>query len=417
MKRLKCFTRNWKNCRKIRCCGRSGTAPLRRGGGPAAQCSSRIIMDNREYISFASNDYLGLAGHTALAAAAKEAMDRYGFGAGASRLLSGGTLLHRELEERMAEFKQTEAALVFNSGHAANVSAIPALAGEGDVLFSDELNHAGIIDGCRLSRAKKVLYRHRDMDHLSGLLEQEQGKRKIIATDTVFSMDGDIAPLGDIYGICLQHNKRSRGEANTVLYLDDAHGAGVLGNGRGALSHFNIKPEPWPAPAIIQMGTFSKALGSYGAFIAAGKSTIEWLINTGRGFIYSTALPACVIAASLAALSLVQEDQGQGLIKKLWQNRERLFKGLRSLGFNTMDSETPIIPIIPPHLSLNKGAVHDSGVILKLSERLLSRGIYAPAIRPPTVSIPRIRATITAAHTEADIDWLLEALAQTKGKL
>ncbi len=360
--------------------------------------SLRICIDGIEYINFSSNDYLGLSANPSLVEAAKNTMDKYGFGAGASRLLSGGTELHRELERMMAEFKGTEAALIFNSGYTANISAIPSIAGQGDVIFSDELNHASIIDGCRLSKAKKVIYRHADIEHLSELIKKEEGKRKIVITDTVFSMDGDIAPLKDIYGLCYSLNSELQTPNSVLLYIDDAHGTGVLGNGKGALAHLKIKPEPF----IIQMGTFSKALGSYGAFIAASRNIIDWLINTGRGFIYSTALPSCVIAASIAALQILQDKPE--LVKKLWQNRERFFKGVIDWGFDTLNSETPIIPIV----------VGDVETTMEFSEHLMSRHIYAPAIRPPTVNIPRIRVTVTAAHTEEDIKLLLEVLSKAR---
>lgn len=352
--------------------------------------ASRILIEGIEYINFASNDYLGLASNILVAESAKNAIDEYGFGAGASRLLSGGTVLHGELEKMVSGFKGTEAALIFNSGYAANTGAIPLIAGEGDIIFSDELNHASIIDGCRLSKARTIVYRHSDMGHLSELIKKETGDKKIVITDTVFSMDGDIAPLKEIHDIC-----RSQ---DALLYLDDAHGTGVLGKGKGALVHFGLKPEPW----IIQMGTFSKAFGSYGAFIAADSDVIELLINTSRGFIFSTTLPACVIAASMAALQLIQDETG--LVDKLWQNRERLFKGLQGLGFNTLNSETPIIPVV----------VGDVEATLTFSERLKDHHIYAPAIRPPSVDTPRIRFAVTAAHTEEEIDKLIEVISKER---
>ena len=356
----------------------------------AQQSASRILIDGVEYINFASNDYLGLSTNPAIAESAKRATDQYGFGPGASRLLSGGTELHSELERTVAEFKKTGAALAFNSGYCANLSAIPAIAGEGDIIFSDELNHASIVDGCRLSRAKKVIYRHRDIAHLSELLDKEKSGKKIIVTDTVFSMDGDIAPLGDIYNICLAND--------ALLYIDDAHGTGVLGNGYGTLEHFKLNPQPW----TIQMGTFSKALGSYGAFIAADKCIIDWLTNSARGFIFSTALPSCVIAASIAALKMMKE--GPAIVSRLWRQREKLFIGLKKLGFDTLDSETPIIPII----------IGDTEATIAFSEYLGSHQIYAPAVRPPTVRIPRIRLTVSAAHTDEDIDRVLEVLRKAR---
>lgn len=377
----------------------------------SGSAASRIIINGEEYINFASNDYLGLSHHPLIIEAAKRAMDKYGFGAGASRLLSGGTELHRKLEKMIAEFKDTDSALLFNSGYAANISAIPAIAGEGDIIFSDELNHASIVDGCRLSKAKKIIYRHCDINHLSELMKREPGNKKIVITDTVFSMDGDIAPLSDIYNLCANLNSELRTPNSILFYIDDAHGTGVLGEGKGALAHFNIKPEQW----MIQMGTFSKALGSHGAFIAAQKDVIDWLINTARGFIYSTALPACVIVASIEALRILKTEPA--LPGKLRQNRERLFNGLHDWGFDTMKSETPIIPIIPPYPPLAKGGegeLSDVETTMKFSEHLMKNHIYAPAIRPPTVKLPRIRFTVTAAHTEEDMDRLLQALLKIK---
>ena len=345
-----------------------------------------IVISGKEYINFASNDYLGLAGHTYIREKAKNAIDFYGFGAGASRLLGGGCALHKELEERTALFKGTEASLVFNSGYAANAGILPSIADKDFTIFSDELNHASIIDGCRLSGAKLYIYRHKDLSHLGELIEKGSSGKKLVVTDTVFSMDGDIAPLKGIYEIC-----RNNG---ALLYIDDAHGTGVLGNGKGGLSHFQIRPEPW----IIQMGTFSKALGSYGAFVAGTSAVIQWILNTARSFVFSTALPPCIVAGSLAGLELVEHDSGPLL--KLRSNREKLANGLSSLGFDIMGSETPIIPI-------KTGTIKDT---LRISRRLFENGIYAPAIRPPTVKAPRIRITVTAAHTDEDIERLIEAL-------
>ncbi len=347
-----------------------------------------ISIDGTKYINFASNDYLGLSCASSLTDAAVHAIAEFGFGAGASRLLAGGTQIHSILEKAVAVFKETETALVFNSGYIANISVLPSIAVEGDVIFSDELNHASLIDACRLSRAQKAIYRHRDTAHLSMLMQTAGGDKKIVVTESIFSMDGDIAPLREIAALCKEHG--------ALLYLDDAHATGVLGNGRGALAHFGMRPEPW----IIQMGTFSKALGSYGAFIAAEKNIIDWLVNTARGLIYSTALPACVAAASLKALQIVQSEPI--LINRLWQNRERLFKGLHALGLNTGCSETPIIPIV----------VGDVKETMDISSALQRRRLYCPAIRPPTVNQPRIRVTVTAAHTEEDIAVLLSALEE-----
>ncbi len=346
----------------------------------------RVVINSRQYINFSSNDYLGLANHPGIIKAAKKAMEDFGFGACASRLLAGGSIVHKELEEEVARFKRTEAAIVFNSGYAANTGAIPSIARDGDAIFSDELNHASIIDGCRLSRAKTYVYRHRDVENLAGLLQDTSAKRKVVITDTVFSMDGDIAPLKDIYGLCRKHS--------AILYIDDAHGTGTIGDGMGALTHFNIKPEPW----IIQMGTFSKALGSYGAFIAGSKDVIEWIVNTARSFIFSTALPSCIASASIAALKLIENDDRP--VKKLWANRDKLISGIKDRGYDIMGSETPIIPVM----------TGDIDSTLRISDYLFSNGIYAPAIRPPTVTAPRIRITVTAAHSDEDIEGLLDAL-------
>ncbi|HWR88864.1 MAG TPA: 8-amino-7-oxononanoate synthase [Dissulfurispiraceae bacterium] len=357
--------------------------PCQNGAGLA-----RIVTGGTTYINFSSNDYLGLGASPAVCNSARKAIDLFGFGSGASRLLSGGTSLHRDLERLIARLKGTKSAVVMNSGYTANLAVIPAVAREGDVIFSDELNHASIVDGCRLSRARTLIYRHRDAAHLAELLEREKSGRKIVVTDTVFSMDGDIAPLADLYGLCRDYD--------AVLYIDDAHGTGVLGKGRGGLAHCGLAPDD----GVIQMGTCSKALGSCGAFVAATADVIDWLINTARGLIFSTALPACAAAASIAALQVMQGDGSY--VDRLWRNRERLYQGIRALGIDTGRSETPIIPLI----------VGDLDRTMRLSEHLRHHRLYAPVIRPPTVRTPRIRVTVTAAHTDEDIDTFLNVLAK-----
>ncbi len=356
---------------------------------------SRIFIEGRELINFASNDYLGLASHPEVVEAARASLGEFGFGSGASRLLGGGSIPHLMLEDKVARFKGTDAALVLNSGYAANTGIIPAIAGEGDVLFSDELNHASIIDACRLSKSEKIVYRHADVEHLSELMKKKKGKRLIVVSDTVFSMDGDIAPLTKIYDLCSSSRSGSRAANQVILYLDDAHGTGVLGNGRGALAHFGIAPDPW----IIQMGTFSKALGSFGAFVAGSKNTIEWIVNTARSFIFSTAIPASAAAAAGKAVEIVTSSPD--LIRRLWNNRDVLITALKKKGYDTGVSETPIIP-------LKMKSVKEA---LGLARHLEDKGIYAPAIRPPTVKTPRVRITVTAEHTEADITALVKALA------
>jgi 8-amino-7-oxononanoate synthase len=342
-----------------------------------------IIIGGKKYINFSSNDYLGLAGRPELLRAAETAGKKYGFGAGASRLLAGGSSVHDRLEKSVAAFKMTESALLFNSGYTANTAVVPAIAPGGSAIFSDELNHASIIDGCRLSRAKVLVYRHKDTEHLEGLMNKERAARKVVVTDSVFSMDGDIAPLPDICTICRRYD--------AVLYLDEAHATGVLGGGKGSLAHFGLGPEPW----IIQMGTFSKALGSFGAFVAGTRDVIRWLTNAARGFIFSTALPAPVAAASITALSLL--ERRPGLPKRLLANAQKIAGGLKAIGHDPGEAETPI-------LAIRQQSVRET---LALSAFLWKNGIYAPAIRPPAVKEPRIRVTVTAAHTAGQIQALI----------
>lgn len=348
---------------------------------------AHIKINGRGYINFSSNDYLGLSNNEHLVKAAEQSLRKYGFGSGASRLLSGGSSIFKELEKNIAEFKSTQAALIFNSGYAANTGIIPAISDEKDMIFSDELNHASIVDGFRLSRAAKYIYKHKDINELEDALKKSNAAKKIVITDSVFSMDGDIAPIADIYKICKKND--------AILYIDDAHATGVLGSGRGSLKHFNIKPEPW----IIQMGTFSKAMGSFGAFAAGDKDMIDLLVNSARSFIFSTALPSCVIAASIAALEIIQKEPER--ISRLWDNRDKAAREIESLGYDISCSETPIIP-------LRFNNVEDA---LQKAKDLFDKNILAPAIRPPTVREPIIRITVTAAHNNEDIEALIKALS------
>jgi 8-amino-7-oxononanoate synthase len=355
---------------------------------------AHIALHGKEFINFSSNDYLGLAAHDTLTEAAAEALIKYGHGAGAARLIFGGTDLHAHLEHRIASLKQAPAALLFNSGHAANTGAIPALAGAGDHIFSDELNHASIIDGTRLSKAQVHIYKHLDMAHLESLLKDAPSRgRRMVVTDTVFSMDGDLAPLKDIYALCERYN--------ALLYIDDAHGTGVLGQdtsapGRGALAHFGLEH----TARIIQMGTLSKALGSLGGFIASSEEVIAWLVNSARSFLYSTALPASTVAASIKAIELITSDSS--LNQKLWENQRLLLKECE--GFNIASTDSPIIPLITDTVA----------EALAISEALQREGIIAPAIRPPTVKTPRIRLTVSAGHSKEDITALGDALRKIK---
>lgn len=342
-----------------------------------------------------SNDYLGLANHPALRRAAQEAVERYGVGSGASRLVSGSMTLHAQLEHRIAEFKGAEAALLFNSGYAANTGIIPAIMGEGDVIFSDSLNHASIIDGCRLSRAQPAVYRHKDMDHLETLLrEHRRHRRKLIVTDGVFSMDGDIAPLPDIVSLAEQHD--------AIVLVDDAHATGVLGaRGTGSVERFGLEGR-----VQIQMGTLGKALGSFGAYVAANRDIIDYLLNTARSFIFSTSLPPALCAASIAAIDILEQEPERR--KKLWENRTRFVNGLEAMGITIGSTETPIVPVL----------IGENDKTLKASQRMLDEGLFAAAIRPPTVpeGSSRIRTTVTAAHSNVDIDKALKVFSSLKEK-
>ncbi len=358
--------------------------------------NTHVVIAGESYVNLSSNDYLNLSSHPDIVKTAVTALNKYGFGSGASRLLSGTCRPHEELEKKIAQFKGTEAALVFNTGYAANTGVIPALAGTGDIIYSDELNHASIVDGTRLSKADVKVYRHRDVSHLETLLKESRGSRagkRIVVTDTVFSMDGDIAPLNDIAGLCNRYG--------AMFMVDDAHGTGVLGKtGRGGHEHFGMNGGP-----IIQMGTLSKAAGCYGAFIAAEKDVIDLLINRARSFIYSTSLPPAVCAAGVKAIGII-ESRSARLRKKLWKNRKRLYEGIVNLGFDTFNSETPIIPIM----------AGDRKKALKLAGHLYKHKIYAPAIRPPTVPEGkcRIRFSVTAGHRDEDIDRVLEVLKRVR---
>ncbi len=349
-----------------------------------------ITIKGRSLINFSSNDYLGLCNHPSIKNAVTRALSHYGTGAGASRLLSGGTILHEELEALISNFKETEATVIYTSGYTANIGTITALTEKDWLILSDELNHASIVDGCRLSRAEVVIYRHKDTEHLEEILKKERTRPKMIVTDSVFSMDGDIAPVDQI--------KKLAERYNALLYIDEAHATGVLGEGRGSLKQFGLSS----APFIIQMGTLSKAIGSVGAFITGSSEIVRYLINTSRTLIYTTALPPHDVAAASEAIRIIMDEPER--IKRLWENREKTVTGLHSLGIDTGESETPIIPIM----------VKDNETALRLAEHLIENGIYAPAIRYPTVRSPRIRLTVTASHTEDDIHRLVTVLKEAR---
>ena len=362
-------------------------AVINHGQGPA------VSIEGKKVLLFCSNDYLGLAAHPALREAASDALDRYGFGSGASRLVSGTSPLHQELEQRIARFKGTESALVFNSGYAANTGIIPALVKEDDVVLSDSLNHASIIDGCRLSRARIEVYRHGDLEHAEDLLRKNRSaNRRLIVTDGVFSMDGDLAPLPGLVSLSQKYD--------ALLMIDDAHATGVLGRtGRGTGEHFGIKDG-----IHIQMGTLGKALGSFGAYAAGSRDLIDYLLNRARSFIFSTALPPAVCAASLAAFTVIENRPE--LRERLWQNQAYYVNALKERGIETGPTQTPIVPIM----------VGDTLRACIASERLFERGIFASSIRPPTVpdGTSRIRTTVTAMHSRDELDKAIQALKDLK---
>lgn len=350
----------------------------------------RVVVNGREAILLCSNDYLGLANHPRLKDAAKRAIEEYGVGAGASRLVSGNMALHEALEERISRFKGTEAALLFNSGFTANLGLITALADRQTDIFSDRLNHASIVDACALSSAKVKRYRSRDVDSLVGLLKKSTAKRKLIVTDGVFSMDGTIAPVKEIGGLLDKYN--------ATLIIDDAHGTGVLGkNGKGTLEELGVSH-----PSIVQMGTLGKALGSFGAFVAGTKELIDLLISKSRPFIFTTALPPAISAASIEAMNIVEEEPERRA--RLKSNYGYLRAGLNAAGLETPGS-TQIIPVI----------VREADKAVRASARLLEAGVFIQAIRPPTVpeGSSRLRITAMATHTEEDLDLALGAIKET----
>ena len=352
-----------------------------------------LVLDGREVINFSSNNYLGIANHPALGEAAKAAIDRYGCGTGASRLISGNMTLHEELESKIAEFKGTEAALVFNSGFQANTGVISTLVGKGDAVFSDALNHASIIDGCRLSRAKAAVYAHLDMNQLEHELKQSQVvRRRLIVTESLFSMDGDEAPLADIVDLAERYG--------AMLMADEAHATGVYEpNGAGLVAKIGLGDR-----VLVQMGTLGKALGGFGAYVAGSKALRELLINRCRSFIFTTSLPPAVMAMAIAAIGLVEREPQRR--QALRGNSAALRGGLAALGYALGGSRSQILPLI----------VGDAQQCMKLSQRLLDRGVFAQGIRPPTVppGTSRLRITLMATHTDEQVDQALEIFKAAK---
>ncbi len=347
----------------------------------------KVNINGREALLLCSNNYLGIAEHPALTEAMLVATRQYGTGSGASRLVSGTMPPHGALEERIACFKGSAAALLFNSGYAANSGILQGLFGPDDVIFSDELNHASIIDGCRLARARTVVYPHCDVAGLAELMADEKPQRKgrwLIVTDGVFSMDGDKAPLAELCDLKEEHD--------ALLMVDDAHGTGVLGKGgRGTGEHFDCLDR-----IDLHMGTFGKALGCAGAYLAAEQVVIDTLINNSRAFIFSTSLPPGVPAAAMAAFDLVDSEEGRLLRNKLEKNRKQLVGLLMAGGMDLLGSTTQIIPVLSK----------DPEPTMKMSARLLEDGIFLQGIRPPTVApgLCRLRATVMASHEPADLE-------------
>jgi 8-amino-7-oxononanoate synthase len=357
-----------------------------------------VLIDGKRYILLASNNYLGLSTDPLVKEAARRALEKYGTGSGGSRLVSGSLDLHRELEERIASFKKTESAILFSSGYLANVGTISALVGPGDVIFSDELNHASIIDGCRLSRAEIKVYRHCDIDHLGYLLSisktSSSGKR-LIVTDTVFSMDGDVAPLPELVELAEIYG--------CMLMVDEAHATGVLGKrGSGATEYFGVEDR-----VHIVMGTLSKAIGSLGGYVAGGKKLIEFLRNRARTFIFDTSLPAPAVAASMAAIDIIESEPQRR--DYLWRLINRFKSGLKDIGFSVLPSNSAVIPVL----------IGEAEPTLRFSILLKEKGVFTPAVRPPSVPHGkcRIRATLMATHREEHIEIALSAFREVYNEL
>jgi glycine C-acetyltransferase len=356
-----------------------------------------LVVDGRRVLNFCSNNYLGLANHPTLVAAAKKAVDEMGVGPAAVRTIAGTTSLHLELEKRLAAFKGVEAAITFQSGFAANLATIPALVGKEDVIFSDRLNHASIIDGCRLSGGKIIPYEHCDVASLESVIKENlsQYHRAIIITDGVFSMDGDVAPLDKIYDVAQRYD--------ILLMVDDAHGEGVLGRGgRGIVDHFGLHGK-----VDVEVGTLSKAFGVVGGVVAGNATIVEWLRQRGRPFLFSSAVTPPDAAACIAAIQLLETSTE--LVDRLWDNAKYFKAQMKGLGFNTGVSTTPITPVM----------LGEAPLAQRFSRELFEAGVFATALGFPTVpqGKARIRVMISAAHEKDDLDKGLEAFSQVGKKL
>ncbi|MCS7311643.1 MAG: glycine C-acetyltransferase [Acidobacteria bacterium] len=356
-----------------------------------------ITVQGRQVLNLCSNNYLGFANHPALRQAAHEAIERFGVGPAAVRTIAGTMSLHLELERKLAEFKRVEATLSLQSGFAANLATIPALVGPEDGIFSDELNHASIIDGCRLSRAQIVRYPHCDVQALEDLLRREASKyrRRLLVTDGVFSMDGDIAPLPELVRLAREYE--------CILMVDDAHGEGVLGyGGRGIVDHFGLHGQ-----VDIEVGTLSKAFGVVGGYVAGSARLVEYLRQKARPFLFSSAVTPPDVAACIAAVDILTESTQ--LVERLWENTRYFKEGMRQLGFDTGRSQTPIIPVM----------LGDARLATECSKRLFEHNVFAQAIGYPTVprGQARIRVMISAVHAREDLDFALEVFRRVGREL
>jgi 8-amino-7-oxononanoate synthase len=351
---------------------------------------ARVLLDGSPVLLLCSNNYLGLADHPRVREAAADAAMRWGAGAGASRLVSGNMTIHRRLEEQLAHFKGAPTCVLFGSGYLANAGTISALAHEGDVVFSDALNHASIVDGCRLARAETFVYDHCDPDHLEWGLRQAEGRGSLIVTDSVFSMDGDVAPLEEIVELGQRYDAR--------VMVDEAHATGCFGDrGRGAVADAGLEDE-----VDIVVGTLGKALGSYGAYVCCSRELADFLVNRARTLIFSTALPPPAAAAAMAALEILREQPER--VDKLRRNARALRDALEAEGVECGQSETQILPLV----------VGDARDAMEACERALARGVFAQAIRPPTVpeGTSRLRLAVMASHTRSELRRAASVLAE-----
>ncbi|MFO7641373.1 MAG: 8-amino-7-oxononanoate synthase [Candidatus Competibacteraceae bacterium] len=361
-----------------------------------APCGPEAVVEGRRVVAFCSNDYLGLANHPALIAAVRDAAGRWGVGSGASHVVSGHLRPHAELEARLAAFVGRDRALYFSTGYMANLAVAPTLLERGDAIFADRLNHASLIDAALLARAEHIRYPHGDLETLARRLEQSQARRKLILTDAVFSMDGDLAPLPELFALAERFD--------AWLVVDDAHGFGVLGpGGRGSVAHFQLPP----SPRLILMGTLGKAAGASGAFVAGDRRVIEWLTQRARPYMFTTASSPVIAAALLASLELIAS--GSARRAHLRRLIHRLRAGLACLPWRTWSSPTAIQPVL----------IGGNDAAARAAEHLFERGFWVPAIRPPTVPVgaARLRISLSAAHTEEQIDALLAALRECAAAL